>query len=118
MNSHEFVKALKIVACHNVSTGVLKLLLDPPGRSPDARMVRLSNWVNGLAPEGKEAVQEVIELAANQAVYNVLLVLDGLLAISPTDQKIELQLIAKDAEGSAFLNDFSQQSLTDLFKQS
>jgi hypothetical protein len=115
MNQKEFVLALKIVACDKASMGVLNTIRNPPEKSPDASLVKLSNWFNRLVLDEKVMVEEIVNLATKQAVYNVLLVLDGLLSVSPKGQLVEFELLARDSVGCETLNDPEKEALTDLF---
>jgi len=116
MNAAEFVKAIRIIACDSVSKGVMEILHHPPGRTPQASLVRLSEWFHRVTDEEKQLVRNIIELAADQAVYNVLLALDGFLAITPAGQKGELELLVKEGANSVRLNDPAKEPLSALFK--
>lgn len=55
-------------------------------------------------------------MAAKQALYNVLLVLDGLLAIEPAGPKSEVHLEFSDGEARQRINDPDGHQLSELFK--
>jgi hypothetical protein len=117
MNSQEFVAALRIVACDKASSGVLTTIQHPPGRSPDPALLDLSKWYNDLEVYDKAMVVSLTNLATRQAVYNVLLVLDGLLAVSPQGHNVEFELFAKECGGAELLNSTNTQPLSHWFKK-
>src|SRR5579862_9089927 len=93
MNKEDFVARIKEVAYHAAARGTVAVLQKPPGRSPDPQLVALSGWFNKLGSSDRETVTRVADLAANQAVYNIFLVLDGLLAIEAAGPKGKLELV-------------------------
>jgi hypothetical protein len=117
MNSQEFVVALKVVACENASKGVMEALRNPPGRKPDPALSSISRWFNSLLPDDRNMVKNTVELATQQAVYNVLLVIDGLLAVSPPGQGVRLELLAKAGRDCKVLNDPAKELLSHFFKE-
>jgi hypothetical protein len=117
MNSREFVAALKIVACDKAAMGVLENLRNPPGRRPDIALVNLSNWFKTLPTEDKAALEQIMNLATKQAVYNVLLVIDGLLTVSPLGNRVDFELSVIDGGKREVLNDCVKEPLTHLFKE-
>jgi hypothetical protein len=115
MNAQEFVAALRIVACDKASIGLLEAICNPPGRSPDPIIIDLSKWLNSLGPEDRAKVEKLVGLATRQAVYNVLLVLDGLLAISSKGNRVDFELFVKENGRCELLNGPTGEPLTDLF---
>lgn len=116
MNSEQFVATLKEVASHAASRGIVAALKKPPGRSPDLQLVTLANWYNGLGSTDRGTVGRIIEMATDQAVYNVLLVLDGLLAIEPAGPKGRLELTLENEAGRQVMNPSTSVPLSTLFK--
>lgn len=116
MNSEQFVNAVKIVAQKGAANGVIGAIKSPPGRKPDANLAELSEWYNRLSDLEKQKVAAVVNVVADQAVYNVLLILDGVLAIEPAGQKGKLELIYDNGLKRELLNDMDRTSLSSLFK--
>lgn len=117
MNAAEFVAALKTAASEAAANGTLEVLRRPPGRRPDPSLVGVSEWFVGLSPEDQRGVAAAIDLTARQALYNVLLVLDGLLTLEPYGDKGELRLTFDDGSSQQLLNDPDGEELTVLFKE-
>ena len=49
----------------------------PPGRRPAQRLVRLSQWFNGLSPGDREMVVEAMNDVAHSTLFGVLCAFDG-----------------------------------------
>jgi len=117
MKADEFVAALKQVAYRNSLAGTLEMMRNPPGRRPDPELVKLGAWFAGLDSQNQEQAVKAMDMAAAQSLYNVLLVLDGLLAIAPSHQRQELHLEVLDGAARRRLNDPASQQLSALFKE-
>lgn len=117
MNSQEFVLALKVVACDSALKGIMETIRNPPGRNPDPALRSISKWFNNLPPDDRNMVKNTVDLAMNQAVYNVLLVIDGLLAVSPTGREVRFELLSKEGSDCKMLNDPAEDLLSHLFKE-
>jgi hypothetical protein len=116
MDAREFVSNLRLAVQQTAARSILSTLERPPGRKPEARLVQLSQWFNDLDVLDREMVAEAVALAAEQTTYNVLLVLDGSLAIVSAQDQGQLELFYVDAEGRTRLNDPDGEELTALFK--
>jgi hypothetical protein len=77
MNAEEFVDGIYSAAYRSATNGVLRALASPPGRRPRPHLVELSAWFNGLSSEDREQVGSTVRLAADQAIFDILAVLDG-----------------------------------------
>ena len=117
MNARTFVRAIRESVYKTVAPAVTESLESPPGRRPDAELVRLSEWFRTLGPSDRANVISVADMAANLATYNFLLVLDGLRAIEPVGPKGQLELFHRDREGLTLLNDEEGEELTSLYKE-
>src|SRR6266508_6087363 len=115
MTAQEFVDTLKVVVSKAAAKGVLDTLQKPPGRSPKPELVKLSHWFQNISPEDRESVSRVAELATDQALYNFLLVLDGLLRFDPSESDGRLELFYDNAETRTQLNGEEAEELTALF---
>lgn len=117
MERTEFVSALETVACQGAIKGVVSSLVQPAGRRPNPELLKLSEWFRALAAEDKQAVNRVIEMTASQALYNVLLALDGLVAIESAEEKGVLELIYRKGEEVIRLNNPDEEALSSLVKE-
>ena len=117
MNARTFVRAIRESVYKNVASAVTDALESPPGRRPDAEIVRLSEWFHALAPSDRANVTRVADMAADLTIYNFLLVLDGHRAIEPVGPKGRLELFHRDEEGLTLLNDEEGDELTSLYKE-
>jgi hypothetical protein len=116
MDAREFVSNLRLAVEQTATRSILSTLESPPGRRPEARVVQLSKWFNDLTLPDREMLAKTLALAAEQTTYNMLLVLDGSLAIESARDKGQLELFYVDAEGRTRLNDPDSEELTVLFK--
>lgn len=116
MTADQFVATAREIAERGAVRGVLDVLRRPPGRKPPRTLVELSDWFNGLSDDQGEKVERAIALGAQQALYNLLLVLDGTLPVS-SDQRVQrFELYAEDEVGRTLINDNSAIELSAIFK--
>jgi hypothetical protein len=115
MNTQTFVNGVRTAACEAAANGTLRIIERPPGRSPSGELISLSRWYNELNSDDREKLAKVVTLAANQATYSFLLILDGLLAIEPSGEKGSLELYYNDGKTRTQLND-QNANLSSLFK--
>lgn len=116
MKTTTFVAAIKRVVQQTAAKSTVSLLEKPAGRQPSSENLRLSAWFNGLSSEDQAMVKSVVDLAAGQATYNFLLVLDGLLAIEDGQEKGRLDLFFVKNGARTWLNDPASEELTVLYK--
>lgn len=62
-------------------TGTIAVSIRPPWRKPTEELVALAGWFNGLSFQDRESREQVIEMTAHAAVFQLLCVLDGAVAI-------------------------------------
>jgi hypothetical protein len=117
MNAREFIQSVRVAVSNAATEGTVTALTRPPGRRPDPSLVACSKWFNGLKPEDRDVVTQVIDMAAKQATYNFLLALDGLIALEPPGPKGRLELFFSKGGARVRLNDESEEPLTSLFKE-
>ncbi|GMV95032.1 MAG: hypothetical protein AMXMBFR82_48100 [Candidatus Hydrogenedentota bacterium] len=115
MNALEFVDAVKKVVS-GATRGIQDSLRVPPGRRPDSELQELSAWYNHLPEKDRERVAKVVQMAGDQVAYNILLILDGLVAIEDVGNKGTLTLIYAKDDKRTRLNDPDQDFLSDIFK--
>ncbi len=116
MNTKDFVEAVRAAVYNAATKGTVDVLERPPGRSPDAELVKLSEWYHHLISEDRENILRVADMAAKQATYNFLLILDGLLTVESVGSKGKLELSYNDGSARTRLNDESANQLSSLFK--
>jgi len=116
MNTQTFTQAIKKTVYDAAAKGVVEVLHKPAGRRPDPELVRLSQWFNSLNAQDQQAVARVANLAADQATYNFLLVLDGLVTVEPVGEKGKLELFYDNGKERTQLNDENTDQLSSLFK--
>jgi hypothetical protein len=90
MNAEEFIEGIQINVYKSAIKGVVKNLSDPPGRKPRKDLVELSTWFNQLTDEDREQVAGAVRLAAYQATFGMMAVLDGVRVID--DRQTEFYL--------------------------
>ena len=113
----EFAAASKIRAFDPAVSGVLKQLEDgAPGRGPHPRADALSAWFNGLGPNDRLMVGEVVRNAAHAAVFHLLCILDGVSVIDdPPHVELVLMAVAPDGGSSVLASAQSVVELHDEF---
>ena len=116
MNAETFVANLRVAAEKTAVTSLLRALGEPPGRERESELVRLSHWFNALDSPDQSKVAEALAMAAELAIYNVLLVFDGYLAIESSEEKGQLQLFYVRAGERTLLNDPDAEALSSLAK--
>jgi hypothetical protein len=116
MTNEEFVKRVQMSVYESTIKGALSLLENPPGRRPSPGLVKLSQWFNKLSSEDREHVRAAIQLAVGNAVFGMLVVLDGERAIREAGEPqglLELRYNTEDQ--SVLLNDPEGEPLHDIF---
>lgn len=116
MTPEEFVHAIDVVVRKAAAAGTMEILQKPPGRRPGPDLAELSWWFRGLGPDDRAAVSRVASLASDQATYNFLLVLDGLLAVEPAGEKGSLGLYYEKDDVRVQLNAEDDKQLSFLFR--
>ena len=117
MDAKSFVQALSTVVNRAVDGGVIDVLKHPPGRRPPAEIISRSQWFNNLSQSDQQNVRAVLRLAAEQATYSFLGVLDGLVAAEPAGEKGKLVLTYEKDGDVTVINDPQEPPLTVLFKE-
>lgn len=57
--------------------GTERTVINPPGRAPRPELVRLSAWYNAQDAEAHAMIRQIIERAADMAVFGFLAALNG-----------------------------------------
>jgi hypothetical protein len=116
MTAKEFIDALKVVVHDSAIRGMETTLRKPSGRHPAPSIVAVSNWFVSLSGENQEMVRSVIRHSVHSALFGVLTVLDGVLAIENRQDKGQLLLSFEDADGTVRLNDPHGEMLHDIYQ--
>jgi hypothetical protein len=116
MNEKLFISALKKVVLDGAVDSVMELLDKPPGRRPLKEIQQLSSWLHSLGAEKTEIVRSLVGLAARQATYNFLSLLDGIAAFEPAGPKGKLELYYVKGDERILLNEEDGEELTSIFK--
>lgn len=115
MTIEDFVKAVKIQTSDAAIAGTVQCLMEPPGRKPAEKLVRLSKWYKELDGKNQGMLREALRETAEMAVFEFFCILDGVSVIEDTPNKGELELhFVKGAERTR-LNDSREEELHNLF---
>jgi hypothetical protein len=117
MSPEEFIKQIREVVFRSSVDGTHSLLQKPPGRRPARELAELSQWFNGLSDDAKGKALAVAEMAARQATFGMLAVIDGVRQIEETEEKGRLELRFKKGNTDLLLNGTDTEPLHDLFNQ-
>ena len=117
MSPEEFIRQVREVVFRSAVQGTKNLLQKPPGRRPTRELVELSQWFNGLTDEAKANALAVAAMAARQATFGMLAVIDGVRQIEETTDKGTLELRYKKGSLDLLLNGTDTAPLHDLFNQ-
>ena len=114
MNRKTFVDTVRLVVRDAAATNTISNLTRPPGRQPEKELSLLSTWFNGLDFGERQKVEMVVAMAAGDAVFGFLCVLDGCRAIEDGSQKGTLDLRYRRDNGDMSLTDGNGEMLHDL----
>ncbi len=90
MTPNDFVETIRALAMGAAVDDTVAVLARQPGRRPSPDLVELSTWYQELDNRGQERLRSAIELAARQAVFGVLAIIDGARAASDEAGAFEL----------------------------
>jgi hypothetical protein len=112
LDTAQFVDALTETCRDPAVSGTISLLQKPPGRKAAEELKSLSAWYNSQTAEQQKHIAAVAALAADQTLFGVLCVLDGVRTIESTPTKSKFRLTCTSgrvatvlAPGSEFLHD-------------
>ena len=116
MDSKQFVEALRMTVGRSSVKGIKELLIKPPGRKPNAELLRRSEWFNNLSEVDKQMVIDIASESVKFSVFGFLCVLDGVRAIEGEEDKGILKLYFEKDGNRVLINDPDQEFLHDLYK--
>ncbi len=114
MNNKEFVMAT-IQIMHAAISGLVKSIKKPPGRDPALTLKRISQLYNKLDNTDKAIFVEALTYASEMNINNLLLMLDGALAIEDSEIKGYLELFFSDGKKRTRINQ-PEDSLSEIFR--
>jgi hypothetical protein len=117
MTSNDLVGIIRTQVCEGAIAATLAALSHPPGREPSSRDIELSGWFNALNADAQLALRSVISEAAEQAVFNLLALLDDVCPAQNDDPKGRLELSWVTDGRRSILNEGSAEELHRLFAQ-
>lgn len=104
MNSEQFVDVIRKVVSESTAEGVISVLNSPPGRRPRAELMAMSAFWHTASGEQKEMINQIVNLAVDNAVFGFLCVLDGVRAIEDSEDKGTLSLVWRKDDETVVLN--------------
>lgn len=114
MDAEKFVDVLNVVVKDAAVEDIVALLESPPGRKPSKELVDLSNFYNTQTDEVKGFINKIIKRTADDTLFGMLCVIDGVRAIEDDENKGELVLsYHKDNQSSVVLN--ADKDLHDIY---
>jgi hypothetical protein len=116
MNQDEFVAAIKLAVHDSAISNTKESLLSPPGRSPNPKDLKRSNWYKSISETDQMQVDEVIRQAVHSALFGFFCVLDGVRAVESDSDKGSLELRYKKGDYSELLNDHQKNDLHDIYQ--
>src|ERR1700722_1125708 len=117
MTPEDFIIEIRQVVFESAVNGTLSVIQKPPGLRPPENLVVLSQWFMQLSDVDKKIFQSAIALAAHQATFGMLSVLDGVRQIEDGPSKGTLELRYLKNGQSVLLNGPNSVHLHDLFNQ-
>lgn len=117
MTTDQFVKAIKMQTSDAAVSGTIACLKRPPGRKPQEKDVRLSEWYNRLNTLDQQMLQQALKEAAELAVFEFFCVLDGVTVIEDTREKGVLELDYVKGPERTRVNPPEGEELHNIFNQ-
>lgn len=87
MTPEEFINALRKVVLERCAKNTLAVIEKPPGRRPSTELLEANAWLETLSEADRTKLRTVASMAAHQAVFGVLAVLDGARVVEDTSEK-------------------------------
>jgi hypothetical protein len=77
MDAEDFVTGVRTAVFESSIKATLATVGEPVGKAPTEERLDLAEWYNGLGDADSARARELVRLAADQAVFGMLAVLDG-----------------------------------------
>lgn len=104
MTPTQFVDSIRVSVLESAVVGSQQLLTRPPPDPVGAHLQEVSEWVKSLSEREREYILRIIQLAAGQATFGFLAVLDGVRAIEVGSSSGLLELRFLNDKESVVLN--------------
>ncbi len=114
MTSEIFVNVLKQVVRDQSVKNTIATLEDPPGKTPNPEILAISNFYKNLSVQDRQSVHRILELVADDTLFGMLCVLDGVRAIEGPGEKGNLELFFEKDSIRTLLNNPDLEYLHDL----
>lgn len=111
MNQLEFIQKINKIVKENGYQDVISILEDPPGRRPDEKLKKMSEFYN--SEENKEIINEIILFSIENTIFSFLCLLDGVRALDNENGSLELFYCKNNYK--KLLNDHKEDYLHDIF---
>lgn len=116
MDAKNFINILKTEVRDAAVEDTISTLESPPGRKPVKEILELSEFYNQQTSEGKQLINKIMKHVADDAVFGMLCIIDGVRAIEDGN-KGNLVLSYLSANGaSVSINE--NKDLHDIFNES
>lgn len=90
MTKEKFICLLRESVMPAATTGVITTVENPPGRNPSASLLALSKWFRALSYTDKTNIARLVENAANECLFGVCAVLDGVRVVDKDTNCFEI----------------------------
>lgn len=115
MNKTDFISNVKSFVRDTAVEDTFENAIDPPGRKTTDIEKAIANWLTNLSPEEIDYVQHLIRAAADEAIFGLLCVIDGVRKFSEDDGNFLLQF--KTDTANFLLNDPKDEYLHDIYNE-
>ena len=115
MDKRSFINNVKSFVRDTAVEDTYENAIDPPGKTPTEIEKAIAKWVNKLSTREKEYVQFLIKAAADEALFGIFCVIDGVRSVTDEDGDFILQF--KTNKASNILNDIKDEYLHDIFNE-
>jgi hypothetical protein len=115
MNSYEFVGGLKNYVYEHAAPNAIESL-DRPDKDDSADFLRAADWVKSLAPPDRVHLLRAMKLAAEDAIFGMLCVLDGVRVVENSSDKSQFALLAIRNLEIDVITDVRGELLHDIFR--
>jgi hypothetical protein len=116
MSPLEFVRAIRKVIFEGTAKAIVAEVTSSPGRRPSPELVELSSWYRSLPSEDQANVNKMVRWTAELAAFQVLCVLDGVVAIEGKGDKGRLELTYIKDKQRIVLNEPISEFLHEVYK--
>jgi hypothetical protein len=115
LDQETFVNEIRARVRDSAVDSTIRVLTQPPGRSPKKDLLELSGWFKQLAPDDRENVERLIKRVANITVFGFLCVLHGVRVIKEGSEVGDFELKFRCGGIETALNGEPLNMLHDIF---